>query len=174
MLYSGKIKNPVTEFSEGVNTYRVVPIIMQNDNADILLQELQEKLKTGEEITREELVRLVLTPLMGGESVLKERIKSAYHIVSESACLKTEEKSKLEAVIYAMADKFLESVEMEEIEEMMKMTQLGQRLFQNGVEEGKIEDARNLLDILTVEVIAERIGLPLETVQKLKEESTDK
>ena len=81
MLYSGKIKNPVTEFSEGVNTYRVVPIIMQNDNADILLQELQEKLKTGEKITREELLRLVLTPLMGGESVLKERIKSAYHIV---------------------------------------------------------------------------------------------
>lgn len=182
VLYSGKIKNPVTEFSEGVNTYRVVPIIMQNDNADILLQELQEKLKTGAEITREELLRLVLTPLMGGESVLKERIKSAYHIVSESACLKTEEKSKLEAVIYAMADKFLESVEMEEIEEMMKMTRLGQKLFQNGVEEGesigaekaKLENAKNLLDILTVEVIAERIGLPLETVQKLKEESTDK
>ena len=128
------------------------------------------------------MLRLVLTPLMGGESVLKERIKSAYHIVSESACLKTEEKSKLEAVIYAMADKFLESVEMEEIEEMMKMTRLGQKLFQNGVEEGegigaekaKLENAKNLLDILTVEVIAERIGLPLETVQKLKEESTDK
>ena len=28
----------------------------------------------------------------------------------------------------------------------------------------------NLLDLLTVEVIAERIGLPLETVKKLKEE----
>ena len=36
------------------------------------------------------------------------------------------------------------------------------------------QNAKNLLDILTVEVIAERIGLPLETVQKLKEESTDK
>ena len=71
VLYSGKIKNPVTEFSEGVNTYRVVPIIMQNDNADILLQELQEKMENGEEITREELVRLVLTPLMGGETALK-------------------------------------------------------------------------------------------------------
>ena len=71
---------------------------------------------------------------------------------------------------------------LEEIEEMMKMTRLGQKLFQNGVEEGesigaekaKLENAKNLLDILTVEVIAERIGLPLETVQKLKEESTDK
>ncbi len=174
VLYSGKIKNPVTEFSEGVNTYRVVPIIMQDDNADILLRELQKKMETAAEITREELVRLVLTPLMSGETALKERIKSAYHIVAKSVCLKTEEKSKLEAVIYAMADKFLESVEMEEVEEMMKMTQLGQRLFQNGVEEGKIEDAKNLLDLLTVEVIAERIGLPLETVKKLKEESSDK
>ena len=31
VLYSGKILNPVTEFTEGVNTYRVIPIIMRKD-----------------------------------------------------------------------------------------------------------------------------------------------
>ena len=37
VLFSGNIKNPVTEYSEGINTYRVHPIILQGRNADQLL-----------------------------------------------------------------------------------------------------------------------------------------
>ena len=39
-----------------------------------------------------------------------------------------------------------------------------------GINKAKIENARNLLDVLDVQTISEKIGLPLETVQQLKNE----
>ena len=75
------------------------------------------------------------------------------------------------------------------------MTRLGQMLVEKGMQEGrtegikegikegmkegmkegreeeKLSNARNLIDLLDAETIAERIGLPLETVQKIKRES---
>ena len=45
VLFSGNIKKPMTEFTEGFNTYKVQPIIMQNDNADEFLAKLEQKLK---------------------------------------------------------------------------------------------------------------------------------
>ena len=71
------------------------------------------------------------------------------------------------------------------------MTRLGQMLVDKGIQEGmkegikegmkegmkegreeeKLANARNLIDLLDAETIAERIGLPLETVQKIKRES---
>ncbi len=54
------------------------------------------------------------------------------------------------------------------------MTRLGQLLLEEGIKTGeqetKLNNARNLLDILDEKMIAERIGLPLETVKELKKE----
>lgn len=183
VLFSGTIKNPMTEFTEGINTYRIVPIIMQDRNAGLMLKELQEKAARGEKITKSDLVQLTLCPLMGGEMSQKDRILAAYKITKEAAEVTPDEKQKIEAVIYTMADKFLDSVSMEEIKEAVSMTKLGQMLvedgFQRGISQGisqgaekaKLENAKSLLDILDEETIAERIGLPLETVRKLKEEN---
>lgn len=179
VLYSGTIKSPVTELREGVNTYRIVPIIMQDRNADILIEKLKEKAARGEEITKSDLVQLTLCPLMAGETYQKDRIKAAYEITKEAAGISPEEKRKIEAVIYTMADKFLDNVSMEEIKEAVSVTKLGQMLVNDGIEKGiekgmektKLDSARNLLDLLDEATIAERIGLPLETVKRLKEEN---
>lgn len=186
VLYSGQIKNPVTEFTEGINTYRIIPIIMQDMNADQLLNELKEKAARKETITKTELVKLSLCPLMNGETSIKNRILAAYEITNEASDIAPYERQKIEAVIYIMADKFLDSMSMEEVEAAIKMTRLGQMLykdgfddeFNNGFDDGfikgadetKLENAINLLNALDVQTIAECIGLPLETVQKLKDE----
>ena len=39
-----------------------------------------------------------------------------------------------------------------------------------GIEKGRLYAAKNLLDILDVETIAEKVGLPLEVILKLKNE----
>ncbi len=175
VLYSGDIHKPMTEFSEGVNTYRVVPITLADMDGDALLNKLKVKNNTGAVLEGSDLISLALCPLMGGKMKTSEKIKSAYEILYQASMLNAEEKDKIEAVLYAMAEKFLESVDMEEIKEMVRMTRLGQMLLEEGMEEGmkqeKIQNAKNLLDILPEEVIAERLGLSLETVQKLKEEA---
>lgn len=74
VLFSGSIKNPMTEFTEGINTYRVVPIIMQDKNADKVITELKRKQELGEKITKADLLPLVLCPLMSGTMSQKERV----------------------------------------------------------------------------------------------------
>lgn len=84
VLYSGKIKNPMTEFAEGVNTYHIVPIIMQGMNADSLIQELEQKADSGMPLTKEDLVPLTLCALMGGEMPQAERVREAYRIIHKA------------------------------------------------------------------------------------------
>jgi hypothetical protein len=174
VLFSGKIKKPVTELTEGINTYRVVPIIMQDRNADALISDIQRKINSGEVLTKKDLVPLILCPLMGGNMTQKERIRAAYSITKEAIEIPVEEIQKIEAVLYAMADKFLDRKELEELLEEIGMTKLGQMLFEkgekSGVEKAKLESAGNLLDLLDETVIAERLNLPLETVIELKKQ----
>lgn len=132
VLFSGNIKNPMTEFTEGVNTYRVVPIIMQDKNADKVIAELKRKQEAGEEITKADLLPLVLSPLMSGEMSQKERVLAAYDITRKATEVDAEIIRKVEAVIYIMADKFLDSKEMEQLKEEIKMTRLGRMLYDDG------------------------------------------
>lgn len=135
VLFSGKIKNPMTEYTEGINTYRVVPIIMRDKNADQELKRLIEKVQKGEPFTRDDLILLSMCPLMAGEMDQKERIKTAFSIVQKVRG-SGEEIRKIEAVIYAMAEKFLDSMELDEIKEEIKMTRLGQMLVNEGISQG--------------------------------------
>lgn len=136
VLFSGKIQNPQYQFTEGINTYRVIPIIMQNKNADRIIHKLMKKQARGKPIDRQELVALALTPLMQGKIPMKDRIKNALQIVGREICLKAEETQKIQAVIYALAEKFLKNEEMDEIKGVMNMTRLGQMLVDDGISQG--------------------------------------
>ena len=106
VLYSGNIRKPMTEFTEGFNTYRVYPIIMKDKNADEVIEKIQEKLDRGETLTKVDLVPLILCPLMGGEMPQKKRIIEAYKITQRTTAVEITDIRKIEAMIYAMADKF--------------------------------------------------------------------
>lgn len=96
------------------------------------------------------------------------------------------EVQKIEAVIYAMAEKFLEKMDLEEVMEEISMTRLGEMLVNKGygegydkgydighsrgVEKGKLDAARNLLGQVSPDILAKTLELPLDTILKLKEE----
>lgn len=141
VVYTGNVRNPVTSFTEGVNTYRIVPILMGEKDGDQVIAGVQEKLSTGEPITKEDLVPLVLTPLMSGTDRIEVRIRTILELLKESEKrineeLKTEDIKKIESIVYAFANKFLNPVELEHVEEVLKMSLLGQMIFEDGVETG--------------------------------------
>lgn len=136
ILYSGNIRNPVTERKEGLNTYRVLPVSLRNLDGDAMLAEMEAKAEAGGGINRKDMVPLALVSLMGGRLSQKERIKSAFRILRKAGDMPEEHIRKLEAVIYAMADKFLDRAELEEIKEEIKMTRLGQMLVEEALEQG--------------------------------------
>ena len=136
VLYSGNIRNPITELKEGLNIYRVLPVSLRNLDGDAMLAELEAKAEAGGGIDRKDMVPLALVSLMGGRLSQKERIKSAFRILRKAGDMPEEHIRKLEAVIYAMADKFLDRAELEEIKEEIKMTRLGQMLVEEALEQG--------------------------------------
>lgn len=137
VLFSGNIQNPMTEYTEGINTYRIQPIIMKGKDADAVIAELKKKVETKEELTKADLLPLVLCPLMGGAMSQKERISAAYDITRNATGTDAEVIRKVEALVYVMADKFLEKAEMEQLKKEIKMTALGKMLYDEGKAEGK-------------------------------------
>ena len=63
VVCSGKIKKPRTEFTEGINTYQIIPIRLAEWNADEFIRTLEEKGQSGKLITRNDLVLLTLSPI---------------------------------------------------------------------------------------------------------------
>ena len=66
----------------------------------------------------------------------------------------------------------------DELGRKIRMSLLGQKIFNEGIEEGKIEKqreiARNLLDVLNDQMIAKKCDLSLEEVKQLRKEYENK
>ena len=180
VLFSGKIRNPMTELSEGANTYRIHAIIMQDYDADEIIGTLWRKVESGEVLTKADLLPLVLTPLMNGKMSQKERITAAYGITGKTTGVDAEVLRKVEAVVYIMAEKFLETAEMEQLRREIAMTKLGQMIYddgrQEGRQEGRLEGDRGRLFTqikkklakgLSVAEIADAVEESVETVKAM-------
>ncbi len=131
---TGRIRN---ELKEGINSYRIVPLQMKQEDADVLLAGLQDKTAGEKSLTKEDLAPVLLTPLMSGKSTIKERILKAGELLgNENSRLDKEEKRHMESVLYAFACKFLEKADLEEIKEALGMTVLGEMIWNDGLEAG--------------------------------------
>ncbi len=123
---------------------------------------------------------------MSGTMPQKERIITAHRMARDGGCKDTEAVRKVEAVLYIMAEKFLEAVELDECMEAIKMTRLGQMLYDNGRQEGKQEGERlgrqegeactlleNIVNLqknmqLSLEAALEALGKTMEDYNKTK------
>lgn len=132
----------------------------------------------------------MLCPLMGGEMPQKERIQTAFELTRRSTEIGTDDIRNIESVLYAMAEKFLEPLELKEIKEVIGMTTLSRMFYDDGVRDGisqgisqgkeiaQLEDAKKLLKLLSADKIAEVLEIPLDLVKGLQSthqhQSTDK
>ena len=142
VLYSGTIENPVTEFTSGFNTYRVHPIIMKGKRAEEVFESIAYKQTQAIPITMEDLVPLALCPLMSSSLSQKDRILQAFRIVKQTNYA-IPDTDKLEALIYAMASKFLNETERNALKEEIKMTELGLLIYNDGKLDAQKENAKN-------------------------------
>ncbi len=99
---------------------------------------------------------------MDGSIELKERVKRAYYITGHATEVDQVDIGKIEAVIYTMANKFLDQVDMQDIKESMAMTKIGKILFEDGISQGKVEDLKNLMKNMgwTAEAALKALSIP--------------
>ena len=114
-------KHILTEITEGINTYRVKLIQMKKKDGDKILRKIQKKKK----LKRKDLIPGIL-----------EGIKA---VNREDKLISIEEAKKMEAMLYALANKLLSRADLEKIKEEVKMTILGQMLRDDFIEEGRQE-----------------------------------
>ncbi len=120
-----------------MNTYHVKVIRLKDWNAEDLLEEIRGKQEQSQSLQKEELLKLVLLPLMSGTISQKERIRSGFHVLHEERAYQNEtELRQMEGVLYALAEKFLDKKELEELKEEVKVTRLGQMLYEDGWNDG--------------------------------------
>ena len=112
---------------------------------------------------------------MLGGCTSKEVIPKLKDPVSESVQgieIEKTDASKIEAMLYAMADKFLDAVDLEKLKEEIAMTRLGQMIWEDGREEGRESMLLELIrdGLLTIKDAAIRLSISEEEVKKLLEE----
>lgn len=134
VIYSGGIKKTKTELDCGAYTYRIMPIYMTTRDAEEVFRRLLDKKERGEEFTEQDYAELSLTPLMSSSLSRKETLKEAL-LLAKTGNSVTAQKSI--AILYTLADKFLDNCDLEEIREVTAMTRLGQMLYDDGFKKGE-------------------------------------
>ncbi len=146
VLCSAQVSNLKSELAEGLNTYHVQVIRMKDRDGGQVIEALEQKLEAIEDTEgsegcmcckREELLEVLLTPLMGGNMPQLERIERSMKIIKRAdGVLGREERSRMQSVLYALAIKFLREEELMKVKEVFSMTLLGQMLVNDGIEQG--------------------------------------
>lgn len=105
---------------------------------------------------REDIVPVLLSLLMDGRMKIKDRIlKGIYYVKKEEEKLSDTEIGKIQAVLYAFANKLLTAEELEEIKEAIAMTKLGEMLFDDGVKAGE-KKGEEKMSRLTIRLLDEK------------------
>ena len=176
VVCTSKAKSRMSEFTEGLNTYRVKVVSLRDTDVASVLDKLSAK--GIEKVKKEDLVPLALTPLMGGAMSEKERIRKSFDwLKRDYPGIRQEEIRKMQAVLYALAAKFLAQKDLDVLKEEIAMTLLGQMLMEDGIKKGREEGIQIMKNVLkltaqgeTPESIAKTLDISYEMVCSILED----
>ena len=92
---------------------------------------------------------------MGGKMSRKDKIKEGIMLAKEEH---NDMADKVMAMLYTLADKFLDGIELDEIKEAMTMTRLGQMIFSDGEKTGRESEKRKMTILYEKLQLASRTG----------------
>lgn len=110
VVYSNNIKKAISTLETGISKFNVKSIFMYEKNGDLIFEELEKKINNKEKLTKQELISLAFTPIMGGKLTKAEKIIKSIRIVKSSD---SEYKYDIESMLYAFADKFLQGKDLQ-------------------------------------------------------------
>ena len=141
VICSSKVKVLKDSITEGINTYRIKLIRLKDEDADRFLDQLAGKETV--QLTREDIIPLLFSPLMGGKRKPADRILACIRLLKQAENVFSEtDIQKMEAILYMFAVKFLDENELKSIKEAIAMTKLGQMIWDDAVEQG-VEKGEN-------------------------------
>ena len=168
VVYSSNIIDVNDTLKTGINKFKVNTISMVDKNGDEVFDYIYDKINKGISLSKDDIISLSFTPIMGGELSKLDRILNTIKVLKD---IDDTYRHDVESIIYAFANKFLSKKDLERVKEELKVTELGKSLIDEGKKEKALEIAKSLLDVLSIEMIANKTGLTVEEVKSLKYES---
>ena len=136
VICSSKVRKIRNSISESINTYRVRVIRLKDNDPGKILSQLDQKTAAG--LQREDIIPLLLSPLMAEKPEQKNRIMDGIHILKKAEnSFSRSEVQKMEAILYAFAVKFLNNDDLTVVKEAIAMTKLGQMIWDDAIKEGE-------------------------------------
>lgn len=170
VIYTSNVTNvsATYHFNAGDLTITSTSVLLCEYNGDAILYAISEKIERKEVLTTEELMKLVLVPLMNSKEerqvLIEKTIEVAKQIEDELKQL------HIIAGILTATDKFINDDYAKKVKEWIKMTKVA-RLFeeekQEAVKEKTLEIAKKLLRMHPIDEVANLTGLTLEEVEHL-------
>ncbi len=169
VIYTANIVEAENALVRGSLVYTVENFYMRNFDGDHTYAAIKAKVDRKEGLTKQDLMGLVLIPLMRNSVDLETRIEQSIDL---SKMIDEEAQSQIIAMLYVFAEKFIADAErLLKVKEKISMMALGQMLVEDGRKEEKIEIAKNALqEGSPVDFVAKITGLTIEAIKKLKEE----
>ena len=139
---------------------------MVEKDSDRIYNDIKEKIKSGLELSKEDIILLSFMPIMGGSTSTADKILNAIRIVKN---LDKDYKSDVESILYAFANKFLSGKDLDRVKEELKMTELGKSLIQEGIEKGRAQGKEEGKAELLISLLIKKFKkLPNEYREKIK------
>jgi len=173
VVYTSNIDRATNSISFGSTNIEVNSVFMGKFNGDEILKDIEYKIVNGIELSSKDKMKLILVPLMKSSKDKHEVIERTIEL---SKLIEDDyEQCAVIAGILTATDKIIKEEYGIKIREWLKMTKVEKIIEKEKEELAKetekkkaIEIARNLLDILSIEVVAQKTGLTIEEVKNLK------
>jgi len=165
IIYSADVKKANTNLNIGSLLYSPDKIMMYDYNGNAIFEELENKIKSGHDINDIDMLNLILLPLMRN-TIPKEDLAVKSIKLAQTIPDKTKRNTCIASVI-AFANRYLSENKLNELLEVLKMTDLATML----IEEREIEIAKKALRKgSSIDFVKDITGLSIDTIQELQEE----
>ena len=139
---------------------------MASKNGDDVFKNVSDKISKGISLSKDDIISLSFSPIMGGQVSKLERILNTIKILKD---IDITYRHDVESIIYAFANKFLSGKDLERVKEELKVTELGKSLIDEGKKEKAIEIAKKaILKGMDNETIQDLTDLSIEDIELIR------
>lgn len=146
VIYTGKIKNPLTQLKDNFSSYSIKAICMSKYFAEDVVNDLNEKLIKCKTLTDYDYLKLALTPLMANRLGLKSAMMNSVNILKSIGNINIRKSEIVTNVLILLTDKLFDGQERKDIEEALRMCDLVKQFIEEGKVEGKIEGLIEIIE----------------------------
>ncbi|WP_142348926.1 RpnC/YadD family protein [Bacillus toyonensis] len=166
VIYTSEVMNPIEEIDVCSIRLNSKAVLLSEYNGDAILQKVIRKMEEGKSLTDEEIMKLILVPLMHSREKRQILIEKTIEVAK---CISDEqEQIQVIAGILVATDKFIDEDYAKKVKEWLRMTKVGRLYEQEKQEEidKALSAAGMLFKGMSVEEIAEKLDV---TIEKVKE-----